>query len=389
MDTAQSSLAADCGAAQSSDDEDDEDDYWLSSEAALECEPQDHAMAMYQGSTLCRMGRNADALERFSKAVQLAAPGAAGEAARAHRARGNALFSLRRTDEAVADWEHAISLDTTPGDVPPDAEWSSEFAVHAADMPSPVKLLLVKRADPATVDAEVLLGALAAELSELALASAKKTLRRADAVICRRGVLTPRACARLRLAMEAFRGQSFARDTIDGAPDYQRNLSREELEALVGAAGVEALMRLPGEFTRGLGGDDAAASELLDGGERLGSNTFGCFLRRYTRGTRPWIPFHCDSASVTVNVALNDDAEFGGGTLLGVHDGAVAAFAREEGEATVHPSTLLHAVTAMTAGVRYSLILFFNACVVATTDHAFKVVAAERRRAEELSKTAT
>jgi tetratricopeptide (TPR) repeat protein len=360
-----------------SDEDNTDDDLDLMSEAVVECEPQSHAMAMYQGSALCRLGREADAIERFGKALLLAAPGAADEAARAYLARGNALYSLRRTDEAVADWEHALD---TPGNIMPScAKWSSVFAVHAADMPRPVKLLLVDRVTPSAVDAEELLGALASELSELALASARKALRSADTMLCRRGVLTPRACARLRLAVDASLCHScFSSDSIDGAPDYQRNLSREELEELVGAADTEALMRLPGEFTSGVQGE----------GEHQGNSTFGCFIRRYTRGTRPWIPFHCDSASITVNVALNDDADFEGGTLLGVHDGAVAAIVREEGEATVHPSTLLHAVTAMTAGARYSLILFFNTCVVATTDHHFTAVAAERARRHFATATA-
>ena len=146
--------------------------------------------------------------------------------------------------------------------------------------------------------------------------------------------------------------QRLAKDTIDGGPDFQRNLSREELGALVGADAAAALMRLPEEFMRGL---PESTTDVLGEGEMLGRNTFGCFVRRYTRHTRPWIPFHCDSASVTVNVALNGDSEHAGGTLLGVHNGAVRAIVREMGEATVHPSTLLHAVTAMEARLVRSL----------------------------------
>ena len=48
------------------------------------------------------------------------------------------------------------------------------------------------------------------------------------------------------------------------------------------------------------------------------------------------------------------------GTLLGVYDGQVRRLLREEGEATVHSSKLLQAVTQMTGGTRYSLILFFD-----------------------------
>ena len=85
-----------------------------------------------------------------------------------------------------------------------------------------------------------------------------------------------------------------------------------------------------------------------------------CFIRRYCAGTRPWIPFHTDAYEVTVNVALGSDDAFGGGALLGVYGGEVRAICREEGDATVHSSKLLHGVTAMARGVRYSLIVFFD-----------------------------
>ena len=45
---------------------------------------------------------------------------------------------------------------------------------------------------------------------------------------------------------------------------------------------------------------------------------------------------------------------------MGVHGGRVHTIERREGEATVHSSDLFHAVTSMTHGVRYSLILFFD-----------------------------
>ena len=85
------------------------------------------------------------------------------------------------------------------------------------------------------------------------------------------------------------------------------------------------------------------------------------FVRRYTPNTRPWNPFHHDSAVVTVNVALSADADVDGGKLVavGAADG-LATICRAEGEATVHDSRLLHAVTRTRAGTRYSLILFFG-----------------------------
>ena len=70
--------------------------------------------------------------------------------------------------------------------------------------------------------------------------------------------------------------------------------------------------------------------------------------------------FHQDVATITVNVALTADAAVEGGRLLGVCDGRVRVLPRAEGDATVHSSALLHGVTRIEAGTRYSLILFFS-----------------------------
>ena len=54
---------------------------------------------------------------------------------------------------------------------------------------------------------------------------------------------------------------------------------------------------------------------------------------------------------MTVNVALTDDAAVEGGDLLGLYAGAVRAVSRAAGEATVHRSSLLHAVSRVQARV--------------------------------------
>ena len=85
-----------------------------------------------------------------------------------------------------------------------------------------------------------------------------------------------------------------------------------------------------------------------------------CVARRYTPDRRPWIPFHNDRASASVNVALLADERHQGGHLLAVYDGAIHRLQRGEGEATTHGPQVLHAVTQIESGVRYSLILFFR-----------------------------
>jgi predicted 2-oxoglutarate/Fe(II)-dependent dioxygenase YbiX len=83
-------------------------------------------------------------------------------------------------------------------------------------------------------------------------------------------------------------------------------------------------------------------------------------MRSYSVGGRPFIPFHCDSARYTANIALNADEEFEGGKLLVLYNEQVRAIERATGEVTAHPSTLMHGVSAMTAGTRHSLIVFFH-----------------------------
>ena len=75
---------------------------------------------------------------------------------------------------------------------------------------------------------------------------------------------------------------------------------------------------------------------------------------------RPWFGFHCDRAALTANVALADDSRHVGGRLLALVDHALLEIQRGEGEAIIHPSELLHGVSSMRSGTRYSLIVFWT-----------------------------
>lgn len=66
------------------------------------------------------------------------------------------------------------------------------------------------------------------------------------------------------------------------------------------------------------------------------------------------------SFAFSVAVALASDDAHDGGRLVAAVKGQVQTIARSEGEATVHDSRLLHAVTRITSGARYSLIMFFG-----------------------------
>ena len=88
------------------------------------------------------------------------------------------------------------------------------------------------------------------------------------------------------------------------------------------------------------------------------------YPHRYSADTlnseQPLTSFHFDSATITVNIALTSDSDISGGRLLGLFGGAVQVITREEGEASIHSASLLHGVTRVCEGVRYSLIMFFT-----------------------------
>ena len=183
------------------------------------------------------------------------------------------------------------------------------------------------------------------------------------------GALSPEACAALRGAVD--RDRRVDADSVDNCPEFQLNLSHNDLEELIGADQTAALMRLPRQYSvkrdvaraAAAGADSSELAEVeraaTDQAERV-ATLRECFVRVYSGATRPWNPFHVDAYRVTVNVALSPDAQHGGGRLLGVHSGRIHTLERGLGEATVHSSELLHGVTRMTHGTRYSLILFFD-----------------------------
>ena len=185
-------------------------------------------------------------------------------------------------------------------------------------------------------------------LRSLALLSLlpKPTGEAAD-VIRESEALTSTACAQLRSAVDAA---SFAAcDSVDGCLDYQLNLSRGELEALVGVDAVQRLWALaahtlrrlrPGEYEddeeeeveeeeEEEGADDGeedgeVAAGAADGtiepegtvasdsaaGRRAAAllEAHEIFVRVYTGDTRPWFPFHSASRCLERPQAHRSDA---------------------------------------------------------------------------------
>lgn len=166
-------------------------------------------------------------------------------------------------------------------------------------------------------------------------------------------------------AVQRSRDQSL--DTVDAAPRHMLYLTVDELRNLIGRPGMSRLLKLPARLIAKLGRNAPRAWHAHIGrrGEPNDGEWTGLVLiavREYARGRRPWIRLHHDTAAITVNVALHADAEFEGGQLVTVLDGALKTVVRAAGEATVHSSALVHGVTAVRGtGVRHTLILFFYA----------------------------
>ena len=216
------------------------------------------------------------------------------------------------------------------------------FSAAAAEMPEPLRSLLVDNLPPENVDG----AALAEAMSCLPLAV---PMGRASDVLCKPGLLDAASCAALRTAVDE-RGLDTDYDTVDGVADHQLNMTPDELSALIGKAQLEAIIAAGRELDMWRGGSGSC--------ERL--PLVEVFVRRYTPHTRPWHPFHQDRAAITVNVALSDDCAHGGGRLVGIFADGAAGFERSEGCATVHLSRIVHGVTRMTHGIRHALIVFLG-----------------------------
>ena len=112
-----------------------------------------------------------------------------------------------------------------------------DFRVQAHRMPSLSRRLLLEGAEPSSVAPEALFEDL--QLTLDVQQSARNGLASASAVLRVPGTLSAIACARLRAAVDSEHQQRC--DTVDGAPDYQLNMSVDRLTELIGSSTVAAL----------------------------------------------------------------------------------------------------------------------------------------------------
>lgn len=246
------------------------------------------------------------------------------------------------------------------------------FDVLASRMAPLERALLVDNADPETISSVALLDELQATLQDWPGEPGQFAQES--------GILTADQCSDLCSVVDGSLDDPRRlflqrRGLADGALEFQQDLSKEQLTLLVGEEGMARLWALAErcyhEMVRphapvasvvpeGDGGSaDASAAQLL-------GECWWIYVRRYSPSTRPWFGFHNDRSLLTVNVALSDDEMHEGGRLVAIacpSQGVrpcVKRFQRATGDVTAHTGKLPHAVTRMTEGHRYSLILFFG-----------------------------
>lgn len=69
------------------------------------------------------------------------------------------------------------------------------------------------------------------------------------------------------------------------------------------------------------------------------------------------VPFHVDYSRRTMQVALNEEGEYDGGQVVFCTSGGFVVAPRPAGSYSVHTNHIVHGVTALTRGVRYSMFL--------------------------------
>ena len=245
---------------------------------------------------------------------------------------------------------HAVELTELP----------AAFAEQAVAMPLYLRRLLVENAPPYAACIGALLRSLRLPPTEFGAVCESLTRPTRELLMRVPGCLPPHACAALRAAVDAPGAASAKQDSVDGLAEHQLDCTLERLLSLVGAEVVETLRALPARFARGCADDGDGEGRDHEGFDGLQIQRV--FVRRYTARERPWFALHMDTAALTANVALSADALHEGGRLLTlVGSEGLVAIERGEGEATVHPSALLHGVSRMRGqAVRYSLICFYR-----------------------------
>jgi len=137
---------------------------------------------------------------------------------------------------------------------------------------------------------------------------------------------------------------SYTESNFDGTPDFKEYLSIDALIELVGRHRFEELSR------------------LMD-------NDFSEIVLRRVEDHGMAINFHTDYARRTMQVILSDESDYSGCDLVYVTGKGFQQPRRRAGTATIHDNTILHGVTEMESGVRYSLFFLRNDSILQRAAH--------------------
>jgi hypothetical protein len=131
----------------------------------------------------------------------------------------------------------------------------------------------------------------------------------------------------------------------------------EQARQIEPAAGADFKLRLEMSELRELVDDRSGEVDRLI--ELLGQpSCCKVWLRRTEAASDQVIAFHRDVSRRTLQVPLNDPAEYDGGRLVfATATGELLATPRTAGSATLHDCSVVHGVTELTRGMRYALFL--------------------------------
>uniref|UniRef100_A0A0G4FBA2 Ubiquitin-like domain-containing protein n=1 Tax=Chromera velia CCMP2878 TaxID=1169474 RepID=A0A0G4FBA2_9ALVE len=134
-----------------------------------------------------------------------------------------------------------------------------------------------------------------------------------------------------------------------------RTMRAKDLKLVLPTETLRRVIRLPAPAESGAEGSPDVVDQIL---MLHPEKTYAKFAMRRTEGpTKACIDFHCDGdyASHTVQICVNDQAEYAGGRLVFFTEKGLEFPERTPGSVTVHCRKVLHGVTHLESGVRKSL----------------------------------
>ena len=208
------------------------------------------------------------------------------------------------------------------------------FALSKSNTPKPVNRVLANNVD--NVNPKELINMLPLHPSDKKRAT--EALGRDGMVVTLDDVVTQEHCERL--ITFAKHSTSNEVDSVDGAPAHQATLPAAALEDVLGREGYARLL--------------APAAQILG----VAPGSVSAFVREYSTTSRPRLPFHCDSCDASISVNLVDGGDYDGGDLVMLGDNQLLTAPRQAGSAAAHSADVAHAVTDVTRGDRWSLVVF-------------------------------